>query len=1350
MIVSGPVKLISSILMFCSIHFVLRKANLKKDIRGRQFPLLIAAPFFMIVSMIGAYFLDRFLLIPVGRMAGAERIIANTILAGGWLPVRTIILGFANRFWSSNLLMETTCQRFYEYDEDYNLWFLRDDCRNMKSMTGVLALVLSVTAGLMMGLGWIGGRGSAFYYNIYPVVAIVVVTEVFNFLSGNTREEYMDDVGGDDSASVLMGTYQKLKKVYENLLPHALLGAYTGSDFYGRKGAFDLLEKMSASDDETDRMTAHYFRHLKKKEGLYDTDLVSAANTLMHGENVVVLNPFYRDLSDYILLPVLKSLLSAKKVLLIVSRNSISRDAEHWLRDELIRYGRTRNLWRVEELNHEPPECEVGILPASGLYDLECLSVNKPFFCETTLVILLEPSRILATAQSGLKLLTEKMSVAHPVFFVSDHDTDGLVDTLSHVLETEFVHVVSAPLSRGTYTALSWDACGDFLRQRMFQQQTHFLGNGIELSGIAIKNQIPATTWISESKAPVKDIQWIAGQYYQQFCKYTHLPNQQNSLEEHLHFSANLWDLCMKQNEFLIVEDEFCNLFEMFRLYTTRGAQQSFINVISENYLLRDYMSYNHKMFVADPKAIPSITTAYANTERNITLRLILAMACAPVKEQDIHHAYELIGKDEKDVSALLQRNIAYYTGIPETVFVQSNRIETGEDLTSKNVMYYGIEKSVFESRFSKTLMNAFFVVEDETFEKEIIDARMFEHITQLVMPGQFVTYEGKHYIVKQVSPRIGCVLNRASDHYASRKYYRQIRKYHLNEENTVLSERTAGDIGITLLSGSFSVDTTGYVEMRDIFDLRTAKRMDLSEDPSIGFYSRSYQHKSFLRLTLPDTDEQTRYTISVLFNELLRTIFPDAWQYISALSVREEKDDGMLGYMNYFLDGVPDDESIYIIEDSDMDLGLLETVENSLGRLFEIIADYLDWHFEQMRALPPGEESPKPIQMPADEAVKGRNPILHFFKKLRMRLTHRNKGTIIQKKAEAAPQTAAAVPEDKTAPEKAAAPKEDESKQENPALRNDQPMESPEEESLLRSEEDDLIRDNAVQDEIDLLLPAAESVYQKRCCLKFGFDEIDASFVVESAKAYLTIRGYGGDNDLRKARKRLSFEDTFLDTEVENHCDFCMLPLSGISYDLLPDGRIRCNDCSSSAITDVADFKNVFSQTKNMMENVYDIRFKAAVSVQTADARKIAKHRGMVFAPSKGVASRVLGFAQRKGTKFTVFVENGSPRLATIATLAHEMTHIWQYLHWNDKDIVRQYGDQRNRLIVYEGMACWSEIQLLYIIGESVYARQQELLLERRSDEYGIGFRLYKDKYGIRTDGSISKVTPFHNFPPL
>ena len=50
--------------------------------------------------------------------------------------------------------------------------------------------------------------------------------------------------------------------------------------------------------------------------------------------------------------------------------------------------------------------------------------------------------------------------------------------------------------------------------------------------------------------------------------------------------------------------------------------------------------------------------------------------------------------------------------------------------------------------------------------------------------------------------------------------------------------------------------------------------------------------------------------------------------------------------------------------------------------------------------------------------------------------------------------------------------------------------------------------------------------------------------------------------------------------------------------------------------------------------------------------------------------------------------------------TIAHELTHIWQFANWNRKEMSRRYGS--NRDMVYEGMAEWAAIQFLYLIGET------------------------------------------------
>ena len=139
-----------------------------------------------------------------------------------------------------------------------------------------------------------------------------------------------------------------------------------------------------------------------------------------------------------------------------------------------------------------------------------------------------------------------------------------------------------------------------------------------------------------------------------------------------------------------------------------------------------------------------------------------------------------------------------------------------------------------------------------------------------------------------------------------------------------------------------------------------------------------------------------------------------------------------------------------------------------------------------------------------------------------------------------------------------------------------------------------------------------------------------------------------------------------------------------------------------------------------------------------------------MVFKPSKEYTARVLGYAQYRHGNYSLLVENGSPRLAMINTMVHEMTHIWQYLYWDDAQIKRIYGDGSNRDLVYEGMAMWASIQYLYLIGETSYAMKQELIAASREDVYGVGFNLFREKYPIIKDSAMVRFSPFTVFPPI
>ncbi|MBR4445248.1 MAG: hypothetical protein IKS37_05085 [Solobacterium sp.] len=1241
-------------------------------------------------------------------------------------------------------------EEWYEFDEEDHIWVLKEKYADMRRIVKLIANAMYVLAVLVISYAVTRSGSHGFIQRIYPICMYAVIAELRNFLDGYTKAEYSNEIGGEAISSTLYGNYSKLRSVLEETFGDDLLVSRTNNEFGTRPGSTNYLKELSESEDPVDRIVADYYKCLPGEgEGRFDTDLVQLTNTLLHGKSAVLMNPFYRDIGEYILLPVVNELVNNRRCLVIIGRNSMAKDVKDWLRESLRDYCHTERLWRVEELDEKKPDCEVGILSFSRLYDLDVLKANRQFLLHTDFVLMLEPSHMLTTSQTGLANLAEIIrEKSGACYCICDRDTDGLADTLSHVLKVNITDVISASAPKAVYTVMGWDADGDYQRQKLFGKEVHYLGDGTEISAVALKNQVPHVSWYAESKAPIIDLRWIVGQYYAQICRYAGLPARQKTIDDYMTFSSNLWGSRQEENDFLIAEDEFCNLFATARAYMTRGETQSFVNVISENYLLRDYMRMNRQLFMNDHKAIPTIVSAYVKSERNTVFRLILMMAAGQVKESFIIHELSLLDIETKSVYDTMTDLIRKYTvNVQDAIITLTQKVELNEELVAHTVNYYSIEPGIFEKYFRGTLRNAYFIVEDETEGSEYIDARLYEHVTQLVMPGQLIINNGKMYRVYSVNPD-GCILHRAGDAYAGRRYYRQMREYMLEDGFTTEKIRRIGDLEIALEKRAFAVETTGYLDMKNNGDLRTARYIDLSDDPQIKAYRRQYRNKNILRLRLPETTKNQRYTLTVLLAELFRSLFPDSWQYIAVLHERPEDAEGVLSKFTYGINGTYDAESIYIVEDSDMDIGLLEAIDNSIIRILEIIADYIDWHFETLQKK---EEDPRnnivhAVVLPADEQLPKEK------KNLLKRIRDWFKGIFGGKKNHNE------VILHSEAPGNAPEPQEPQDTPEQPET---VPAEKPQEEPVPQETEyipetegngipdpDVNVQDGA-PDDIEILIPEENTEYLRRCFLKLGFDEIDSRFDLEGLAVYMNRHGWT-NNDLTHSRKREPEEAVHMDLQAELICDFCGKPLSGVSFEKLQDGRIRCSECSRTAINSVEEFRELAERTEVMMENIFGITYKRIIHIETADARTIARQSGSIFRPGPGFASRVLGFARRQGDKYSILIENGSPRLASIETFSHEMTHIWQYLNWDDKEMTKLYGNQKLRLIVYEGMAVWASIQLLYAIGETDFAREQEMIYASRKDEYGEGFRLYREKYGFVTNGDAPMHTPFHTMPPL
>lgn len=148
--------------------------------------------------------------------------------------------------------------------------------------------------------------------------------------------------------------------------------------------------------------------------------------------------------------------------------------------------------------------------------------------------------------------------------------------------------------------------------------------------------------------------------------------------------------------------------------------------------------------------------------------------------------------------------------------------------------------------------------------------------------------------------------------------------------------------------------------------DICSAVKVEVSDIPK-----RNYQKKQALKIVLPKASDEIRTTIAIMLNEIFRSTYSNMTDYLAAVTsgTNESKDipEGVL----QGLTGEIDESAIYIFEDSQIDMGLLTSVERNLTRFFELIYDYCDWLIEgqQEEQYPDNSSEDESVENEAEES---------------------------------------------------------------------------------------------------------------------------------------------------------------------------------------------------------------------------------------------------------------------------------------------------------------------------------------------------------------------------------------------
>ena len=272
------------------------------------------------------------------------------------------------------------------------------------------------------------------------------------------------------------------------------------------------------------------------------------------------------------------------------------------------------------------------------------------------------------------------------------------------------------------------------------------------------------------------------------------------------------------------------------------------------------------------------------------------------------------------------------------------------------------------------------------------------------------------------------------------------------------------------------------------------------------------------------------------------------------------------------------------------------------------------------------------------------------------------------------------------------------------------------------------------------------EVPYHERYYLKYRDGKRSTPLDLEGTISFLKEMGFDG-GELRQAREGKDCAEGFRSADKNKgnqmYCSYCGSEIAGVEFYRLPDGRLRCTNCSKTLVTTKAEVEELCQRVGDNLDNFFGATIDAPIKIEMVDERKLKKKIGLAIGGQDEQSMLVLGVAINKNKKYSIILENGAPRISLIATFAHELTHIWQYTHWDaNKKMPKCHKSKRG--MIYEGMAKWVEIQYLYLIGETAVARREEAITRSRQDEYGVGFCLYEDQYPLSREAMFCENTPF------
>lgn len=391
-----------------------------------------------------------------------------------------------------------------------------------------------------------------------------------------------------------------------------------------------------------------------------------------------------------------------------------------------------------------------------------------------------------------------------------------------------------------------------------------------------------------------------------------------------------------------LAEDMIYNAAELLRQYRMRGS--SLTTVRSPHYMLRNFMISG--MELGKKPAAYQLLPEFVRSERNMAIAAGYRLIRGGTEWAELKKLLDFFGSGsdtERGIEELLGRlNLVYTEVLGLTKMWAAEDLIDQKEQGERRIVISTEEGRQQFSKWYQENIDAVVYEREGTAQSEALTAG--GHLYQYYLPGQLLMLEGKYYRAEEILQREGrrvLRLRSASDSVTGRRYYRQVRRILLKEDTSLpaIPMLQQGEICVELCYAELTVTTEGQLCCRRFYDLKHAERMPVS-----GIPQRVYRKKAYLRIS---AKHQNRMWAGILLKELFYTLFPYHWQLLSVAVPEKLVKEELWGRIDMLqnIGGAKDEkDTIYIIEDSPMDLGLAEAIGRHFEQIMSLMNQYADW----------------------------------------------------------------------------------------------------------------------------------------------------------------------------------------------------------------------------------------------------------------------------------------------------------------------------------------------------------------------------------------------------------------------